>query len=42
MCAGCGAPTVVRQVLMGTSDPVVVEFRHQLCGGESGPYAYTS
>jgi len=23
MCAGCGAPIVVRQVLMGTSDPVV-------------------
>ncbi len=24
MCAGCGAPIVVRQVLMGTQDPVVV------------------
>ena len=24
MCAGCGAPIVVRQVLMGTADPVVV------------------
>lgn len=24
MCAGCAAPTVVRQVLMGTDDPVVV------------------
>ena len=24
MCAGCGAPIVVRQVLMGTDDPVVV------------------
>ncbi len=42
MCAGCGAPTVVRQVLMGTSDPVVVSVATGCLEVSTTIYPYTS
>ena len=42
MCAGCGAPTVVRQVLMGTSDPVVVSAATGCLEVSTTIYPYTS
>ena len=42
MCAGCGAPIVVRQVLMGTSDPVVVAAATGCLEVSTTIYPYTS
>ena len=42
MCAGCGAPIVVRQVLMGTSDPVVVAGATGCLEVSTTIYPYTS
>ena len=42
MCAGCGAPVVVRQVLMGTSDPVVVSSATGCLEVSTTIYPYTS
>jgi pyruvate ferredoxin oxidoreductase beta subunit len=42
MCAGCGAPTVVRQVLMGTTDPVVVGCATGCLEVSTTIYPYTS
>ncbi len=42
MCAGCGAPLVVRQVLMGTSDPVVVSAATGCLEVSTSIYPYTS
>ena len=42
MCAGCGAPVVVRQVLMGTSDPVVVGAATGCLEVSTTIYPYTS
>ena len=42
MCAGCGAPIVVRQVLMGTSDPVVVSAATGCLEVSTTIYPYTS
>lgn len=42
MCAGCGAPVVVRQVLMGTSDPVVVSVATGCLEVSTTIYPYTS
>jgi pyruvate ferredoxin oxidoreductase beta subunit len=42
MCAGCGAPVVVRQVLMGTSDPVVVACATGCLEVSTTIYPYTS
>jgi len=42
MCAGCGAPTVVRQVLMGTDDPVVVSAATGCLEVSTTIYPYTS
>jgi pyruvate ferredoxin oxidoreductase beta subunit len=42
MCAGCGAPIVVRQVLMGTSDPVVVSSATGCLEVSTTIYPYTS
>ena len=42
MCAGCGAPTVVRQVLMGTSDPVVISSATGCLEVSTTIYPYTS
>jgi pyruvate/2-oxoacid:ferredoxin oxidoreductase beta subunit/NADPH-dependent glutamate synthase beta subunit-like oxidoreductase/Pyruvate/2-oxoacid:ferredoxin oxidoreductase delta subunit/ferredoxin len=42
MCAGCGAPIVVRQVLMGTSDPVVVSAATGCLEVSTSIYPYTS
>jgi pyruvate/2-oxoacid:ferredoxin oxidoreductase beta subunit/NADPH-dependent glutamate synthase beta subunit-like oxidoreductase/ferredoxin len=42
MCAGCGAPIVVRQVLMGTSDPVVVGAATGCLEVSTSVYPYTS
>jgi pyruvate ferredoxin oxidoreductase beta subunit len=42
MCAGCGAPIVVRQVLMGTSDPVVVGAATGCLEVSTTIYPYTS
>ena len=42
MCAGCGAPVVVRQVLMGTSDPVVVSAATGCLEVSTTIYPYTS
>jgi pyruvate ferredoxin oxidoreductase beta subunit len=42
MCAGCAAPTVVRQVLMGTSDPVVVSSATGCLEVSTTIYPYTS
>jgi pyruvate ferredoxin oxidoreductase beta subunit len=42
MCAGCGAPVVVRQVLMGTNDPVVVSSATGCLEVSTTIYPYTS
>jgi len=42
MCAGCGAPIAVRQVLMGTSDPVVVSAATGCLEVSTTIYPYTS
>jgi pyruvate ferredoxin oxidoreductase beta subunit len=42
MCAGCGAPIVVRQVLMGTDDPVVVGSATGCLEVSTTIYPYTS
>ena len=42
MCAGCGAPIVVRQVLMGTQDPVVVAAATGCLEVSTTIYPYTS
>ena len=42
MCAGCGAPIVVRQVLMGTADPVVVAAATGCLEVSTTIYPYTS
>ena len=42
MCAGCGAPVVVRQVLMGTSDPVVISSATGCLEVSTTIYPYTS
>jgi pyruvate/2-oxoacid:ferredoxin oxidoreductase beta subunit/NADPH-dependent glutamate synthase beta subunit-like oxidoreductase/NAD-dependent dihydropyrimidine dehydrogenase PreA subunit/ferredoxin len=42
MCAGCGAPIVVRQILMGTSDPVVVSAATGCLEVSTTIYPYTS
>jgi pyruvate ferredoxin oxidoreductase beta subunit len=42
MCAGCGAPVVVRQVLMGTGDPVVVACATGCLEVSTTIYPYTS
>jgi len=42
MCAGCGAPIVVRQVLMGTQDPVVVSAATGCLEVSTTIYPYTS
>jgi pyruvate ferredoxin oxidoreductase beta subunit len=42
MCAGCGAPIVVRQVLMATSDPVVVSAATGCLEVSTTIYPYTS
>ncbi len=42
MCAGCGAPIVVRQVLMGTDDPVVVAAATGCLEVSTTIYPYTS
>ena len=42
MCAGCGAPIVVRQVLMGTSDPVVISSATGCLEVSTTIYPYTS
>ncbi len=42
MCAGCGAPIVVRQVLMGTNDPVVVGSATGCLEVSTTIYPYTS
>lgn len=42
MCAGCGAPIVVRQVLMGASDPVVVAAATGCLEVSTTIYPYTS
>jgi formate dehydrogenase major subunit len=42
MCAGCGAPIVVRQVLMGTDDPVVVAASTGCLEVSTTIYPYTS
>jgi len=42
MCAGCGAPIVVRQVLMGTDDPVVVGAATGCLEVSTTIYPYTS
>ena len=42
MCAGCGAPIVVRQVLMGTEDPVVVAAATGCLEVSTTIYPYTS
>ena len=42
MCAGCGAPIVVRQVLMGTSDPVVISAATGCLEVSTTIYPYTS
>jgi pyruvate ferredoxin oxidoreductase beta subunit len=42
LCAGCGAPVVVRQVLMGTSDPVVVGASTGCLEVSTTIYPYTS
>jgi len=42
MCAGCGAPVVVRQVLMGTDDPVVVGAATGCLEVSTTIYPYTS
>ncbi len=42
MCAGCGAPVVVRQVLMGTDDPVVVSAATGCLEVSTTIYPYTS
>lgn len=42
MCAGCGAPIVVRQVLMGTDDPVVVSAATGCLEVSTTIYPYTS
>ncbi len=42
MCAGCAAPVVVRQVLMGTSDPVVVSSATGCLEVSTTIYPYTS
>ncbi len=42
LCAGCGAPIVVRQVLMGTSDPVVVAAATGCLEVSTTIYPYTS
>ncbi len=42
MCAGCGAPIVVRQVLMGTDDPIVVSAATGCLEVSTTIYPYTS
>ena len=42
MCAGCAAPIAVRQVLMGTSDPVVVSAATGCLEVSTTIYPYTS
>ncbi len=42
MCAGCGAPIVVRQILMGTSDPVVVSVATGCLEVSTTIYPYTA
>ena len=42
MCAGCGAPIAVRQVLMGTDDPVVVSAATGCLEVSTTIYPYTS
>ena len=42
MCAGCAAPTVVRQVLMGASDPVVVSSATGCLEVSTTIYPYTA
>jgi formate dehydrogenase major subunit len=42
MCAGCGAPIVVRQVLMGTDEPVVVSGATGCLEVSTTIYPYTS
>ena len=42
LCAGCGAPIVARQVLMGTSDPVVVSAATGCLEVSTTIYPYTS
>ncbi len=42
MCAGCGAPVVVRQVLMGTTDPVVISSATGCLEVSTTIYPYTS
>jgi pyruvate ferredoxin oxidoreductase beta subunit len=42
MCAGCGAPIVVRQILMGTDDPVVVSAATGCLEVSTTIYPYTS
>ncbi len=42
MCAGCAAPIVVRQILMGTSDPVVVSAATGCLEVSTTIYPYTS
>jgi pyruvate ferredoxin oxidoreductase beta subunit len=42
MCAGCGAPIVVRQVLMGASEPVVVAASTGCLEVSTTIYPYTS
>ena len=42
MCAGCGAPIVARQVLMGTDDPVVVSAATGCLEVSTTIYPYTS
>ncbi len=42
LCAGCGAPIVVRQVLMGTADPVVVAAATGCLEVSTTIYPYTS
>ena len=42
MCAGCGAPIVVRQVLMGTDEPVVVSAATGCLEVSTTIYPYTS
>jgi formate dehydrogenase major subunit len=42
MCAGCGAPIAVRQILMGTEDPVVVSAATGCLEVSTTIYPYTS
>ena len=42
MCAGCGAPIAVRQILMGTEDPIVVSAATGCLEVSTTIYPYTS